>query len=82
MKARVDTAERKMKRLQQKIMTSTRAIGINTKEDLHNELKHIMRNNREEIQKQFPENSFSECFGSSGCKIHRVSVTLRSGGTH
>ena len=51
-----------MKRLQEKIQASTTRIGVTVGEELHNELTKIMMERSEEIQQQYPENSFQCLF--------------------
>ena len=62
LKARADAAERKVKKLQEKIQASTTKIGVTVEEELHDELTEIMTERSEEIRQQYPENSFQRLF--------------------
>ena len=57
------TAEKEVKKLQERIRRATETNGIDVNESLHQDLLYIMNDNNSDIRKQFPKGSFRRLFG-------------------
>ena len=56
------TAEKEVKKLQERIRRATETNGIDVNESLHQDLLSIMNDNNSDIRKQFPKGSFRRLF--------------------
>ena len=74
LKSRMKAAERKLKRLREKIKEATERNGVSLDGDLHHDLEQIMEEKHDQITEQYGENSFQRLFWEEQRKA------LRAGG--
>lgn len=72
LKKRCSTAEKKVKRLKEKVATLMEKGSIQVDSELHNDLSQMMNSHHQQVLKEFPENSFQRLFWEQQLQNVRV----------